>query len=53
MRDVSKEEATADRKRDLDVDPENEVTKSAEDHFRKAEYTHIPTKILKRIESEG
>ena len=42
--DDSKEEATADRKRNLHVDPKSEVTKSAKDHFRKAEYSHISSK---------
>ena len=40
--DVSKEEETVDRKRNLHVDLENKVTKLAEDHFCKAEYSHIP-----------
>ena len=50
---VSKKETTADRKIYLHVNPENKVTKSAEDHFRKAEYSLIPSKRPKRIESGG
>jgi hypothetical protein len=51
MLDDSKEEAMMDRKRDLHADPENEVTKSTKDCFCKPEYSHIQTKILKKIDS--
>ena len=44
MLDNLKKEATTDRKRNLHVDLENKVTKLAEDHFCKAEYSHIQTK---------
>ena len=50
---VSKKETTEDRNRYLHVNPENEVTKSAKDHFCKAEYSHIPSKRLKRTEPGG
>ena len=53
MLDNLKKEATTDRKRNLHVDPENEVTKSAKDCFHKAEYSHSQTKMLKRIDSGG
>ena len=51
MLDESKEETKADRKRDLHVKLEKEVTQSTKDHFRKAECSHIQPKILKRTES--
>ena len=42
--DISKD----DRKRNLHADQENELIKSSEDHFHKAQYSHISLKILKR-----
>ena len=48
MLDESKKEAAADRKRDLHVELEKEVTQSTEGCFRKAEYSHIHPKILKK-----
>ena len=53
MLDVSKEEATTDKKRDLHVNPENEVTKSYEDWFRKSECSHNSSKLLKITESRS
>ena len=50
MLDESKEEGTTDRKRDLRVEPEKEVTQSTKDRFCKAEYSRIQPKILKRTE---
>jgi type II secretory ATPase GspE/PulE/Tfp pilus assembly ATPase PilB-like protein len=51
MLDDLKEEATANRKRDLHVNPEDEVTKSTKDLFRKTEYSHTQKKLIKRIDS--
>jgi hypothetical protein len=51
MLDELKEEVMADRKGDLHVDPENEVTKSTKDLFRKTEYSHTQIKLPKRRDS--
>ena len=51
MIDKLKEEAMTDRKIDLHVELEKEVTRSTKDRFHKAEYSHTQPKILERTES--